>query len=84
MSKRKFNSPSEKVKIVKCVEENQYLSSRKLEEKHAFKHWSNKSELYWLTGSAAKPFFLKKNGDLKNSKISTMLTNVGFVWQGKR
>ena len=29
-------------------------------EKHAFKHWSNKSELYWLTGSAAKPFFLKK------------------------
>ena len=36
----------------------------------------------WL--EVQQNLFFKKNGDLKNSKISTKLSNVGFVWQGKR
>ena len=86
--KKVFFSLAEKVKIINYAKENPHLSSKNLQkslavEEHVFKLSSNKRKLHWVIEYAAKVIFLKKR-DLKNSKMSKMLSGVGFVWQGKK
>ena len=89
MSKRNFFSLAEKVKIINYADENPHLSSRKLAEEFScgrtcIQTLIKQKEDILIDWKCCENSSLKKvKEDLKNSKISTMLSGVGFVCQGK-
>ena len=88
MSKRKFFSLAEKVKIINYAEENLHLSSRKLVDEFGcgrtcIQPLIKQKKDILTDWKCCENSSLKRKGDLKNSKISTMLSGIGFVWQGK-
>ena len=88
MSKRKYFSVEEKVKIISYAKENPQLGSRKLAAEFGcgrtcIKTLMNQKEVIMTDWKCSENSSLKKKGSLKNTKTSTMLSGVGFVWQGK-
>ena len=79
MSKRKFFSLAEKVKITNYAEKNPHLSSRKLAEEFGCGRTCIqtliKQDEAILTDliSATKIIFLRKKGDLKNFKMLSVV-----------
>ena len=89
MSKRIFFSLTEKVKIINYADKNPHLSSRKLAEfgccRTCIQTLLKQKEDILTDGvwCGVEILLLKRKKDLKNSTVSTMLSDVGFLWQRK-
>lgn len=88
MSKRKFFSLAEKLKIIDYANEKPNLSSTKLTvesvcRRTCIQTLTKQKKIILNDWNCHENLCLTKKEDLKNPKMSTMLSGVGLVWKGK-